>query len=685
MLFYDITVSFRPIDERKSCDFEEQSYEIGKLNLRIANQFKKNDCMVFIYEYNEKLMLAMGIQLSEYSEVKKIQKKICELISADIGFENVKICSINEITFENFNELYELADDRYVMDKSYRLFKRNNSGLFNNRYYKASEKIITGIYKSKDQAIIEAQSIMADQSLLDEIERIYDERNQEAFYGIPVHYCITADGREAAQSIIEIIVKALCHKKRLPGGRICTFTDITEKCYDDDDFAKICKQSPGTSIVIELRGNDTDYGIFASSYNSVIDYLIDMVYRHKADTQFFFVRDITYEGFSNPLFSKLGQEVDVIDVREGRGGREEAEKYLNRLIAESRMSHMASEKDMRYLPRKKRYYPHEIYEAFGKWRENCLKERAYPAYNKQRTVTVKKAKRKKTDSYNELQEMVGLSNVKRLCDEIICSYKMQRVRERYGLDQQSLCRHMVFTGNPGSAKTTVARLLAEILADEGVLETGKLVECGRGDLVGRYVGWTAKTVKSKFWEAKGGMLFIDEAYSLVDDSRSFGDEAINTIVQEMENNRDKVIVVFAGYPDKMKGFLDRNEGLRSRIAFHVDFPDYDKDDLLGIMKNMVSKRGLEIDDEALYVCTDVLKRVCTIKDFGNGRFVRNYLEQAIMRQSLRIGSGMSMVDMKSITKEQAKRLTADDFMVDPKVLFEDEETKKKRRIGFVTS
>ena len=126
---------------------------------------------------------------------------------------------------------------------------------------------------------------------------------------------------------------------------------------------------------------------------------------------------------------------------------------------------------------------------------------------------------------------------------------------------------MIFTGNPGSAKTTVARLLAQILKKEEILESGNLIECGRADLIAKYVGWTAKTVRRKFREALGGILFIDEAYSLIDDSNSFGDEAINTIVQEMENHREDVIVIFAGYPEKMKNSFRRMRGLGAGSHF----------------------------------------------------------------------------------------------------------------------
>ena len=144
---------------------------------------------------------------------------------------------------------------------------------------------------------------------------------------------------------------------------------------------------------------------------------------------------------------------------------------------------------------------------------------------------------------------------------------------------------MVFTGNPGTAKTTVARLFAEIMKDEAILSTGKFVEVGRADLVGQHVGHTAPLVKKKFRDAQGGVLFIDEAYSLCDSyENGFGDEAINTIVQEMENHRDDVIVIFAGYPEPMKQFLDRNPGMQSRIAFQIEFEDYTTEELCAITK-----------------------------------------------------------------------------------------------------
>ncbi len=234
---------------------------------------------------------------------------------------------------------------------------------------------------------------------------------------------------------------------------------------------------------------------------------------------------------------------------------------------------------------------------------------------------------------------------------------------------------MIFTGNPGSAKTSVARLIAKILKCEGILETGNFVECGRDDLIGKYVGWTAKIVASKFREARGGILFIDEAYSLVSED-SYGDEAINTIVQQMENHRDDVIVIFAGYPDKMKTFLDRNEGLRSRIAFHLNFPDYNPEELLDILKLMAKDRGFKLDKKVDEKCLGIFENACSQEEFGNGRFARNLLEQAIMKQGKRI---LKESKAKDISKTELVRLKVCDFETNAEHIYKDE----RPVIGFV--
>ena len=237
---------------------------------------------------------------------------------------------------------------------------------------------------------------------------------------------------------------------------------------------------------------------------------------------------------------------------------------------------------------------------------------------------------------DELSKMVGLYKVKEVINKAFAGYRFKKICMDRGLTKNNASLHMIFTGNPGSAKTTVARLFARMLFDEQVLATGNFVEVGRAELVDDHVGATAPLVKKRFKEAQGGVLFIDEAYSLCDGvDNGFGDEAINTIVQEMENHRDDVIVIFAGYPDRMKHFLDRNPGLLSRIAFQVEFDDYTSEELCKIARLMVERKEMHISDDAI----DKIKEICEMarkdSDFGNGRFVRKLIEEAEMNLAKR--------------------------------------------------
>jgi SpoVK/Ycf46/Vps4 family AAA+-type ATPase len=217
-------------------------------------------------------------------------------------------------------------------------------------------------------------------------------------------------------------------------------------------------------------------------------------------------------------------------------------------------------------------------------------------------------------------------------------------------------------------------LFAEILKAEKVLSSGTFVEVGRADLVGNHVGSTAPLVKKKFKEAQGGVLFIDEAYSLCDSyTNGFGDEAINTLVQEMENHRDDVIVIFAGYPEPMKEFLDRNPGMKSRIAFQVQFEDYTVDELVDITKLMVSDKNMTITENAIEKLRRNFEIVNKSNDYGNGRYVRKMVEEAEMNLAERL----LKYDETDITDELLITIEAEDI---PEVNYRD--TFSKPRIGF---
>lgn len=255
----------------------------------------------------------------------------------------------------------------------------------------------------------------------------------------------------------------------------------------------------------------------------------------------------------------------------------------------------------------------------------------------------------------ELQGMIGIKAVKQKLMEIFATAKIAVERKKLGMGKMPIALHMLFTGNPGSAKTSVARLLGPILAGMGVVKTPKVVECTRADLVDKYVGWTAKKVKKMFFKARGGILFIDEAYSLVGSDKDFGPEAITAIVSEMENHRDDVIVIFAGYPKKMEEFLNNNEGLRSRITFRLDFPDYSAEELTAIVQHMAAKYDYVLSEGAQKKCQALAEKARQAENFGNGRFARNLLETAVMRQAVRLSG-------KTVTPKEFTVLTEEDFV-----------------------
>ncbi len=294
---------------------------------------------------------------------------------------------------------------------------------------------------------------------------------------------------------------------------------------------------------------------------------------------------------------------------------------------------------------------------------------------KEKMATFKIEQKPKNDYPAMLDELVGLEDVKRQIRKIRALARMKQDMPQ-DKAQVPIVLNMEFVGNPGTAKTTVARIVAGILAQVGILSFKDIVEVGRADLVAKYEGQTAEKVKSVFRRAQGRLLFIDEAYSLVENCRGeFGDEAISTIVQEMENHREDVLVIFAGYPEKMKDFLEKNEGLKSRIAFHLNFPDYPPDELTDILKLMVQQHNYKIEDEAIEKCRDIFRTVSTSSDFGNGRFVRNLLEHAEMAQSHRLAS---VYNGKKLSKKILQTLTAEDF--DPTLAVNDE--SPRRKMGF---
>lgn len=261
------------------------------------------------------------------------------------------------------------------------------------------------------------------------------------------------------------------------------------------------------------------------------------------------------------------------------------------------------------------------------------------------------------DNLAELKSLIGLERVKQDVDSLRNLIKIQAMRKQQGLPNTSVSYHCVFSGNPGTGKTTVARIVAGIYKELGILKKGHLVEVDRSKLVGEYVGQTAPKTNKVIDEALDGVLFIDEAYSLVGEGSDYGAEAIATLLKRMEDDRDRLVVILAGYTNEIKEFIDSNPGLQSRFNRYIQFDDYSTEELTEIFKRNLRKSRYKIKRDAFEKLQSVIG--CAVasrdKNFGNARYVRNLFEKVVQNQANRLAR------MESIENDELSIITQEDI------------------------
>lgn len=517
-----------------------------------------------------------------------------------------------------------------------------------------------------------AETIPAKAALIDELDRIKAGKKRPSSVGHPVHYLVQTDNKTIRNGITDLLLRTLFHNGRLRNRRYCVLDFRPGQNESGEWIDSVYTSNEGGAVLVCFPDCGSSESDLADGRRETIEEVCKAAKKHrnKVLTVFCLPREC---GKTKELFFENLENISIVELEEDFLSGENAERFLKALAKGNGIR--TDKKLFAKLEKKEGYLAAELRALFDEWFDGKLRNDVYPQYKEMVPTKIKVAEAPpKGSSFDELNEMIGLENAKGVILRAVHYYKAQKLFADKGMKADHPAMHMVFTGNPGTAKTTVARLFAGIMRENGLLSRGHLVEVGRSELVGKYVGWTAQIVEKKFDEAHGGVLFIDEAYSLVDDrDGSFGDEAINAIVREMENRRAETVVIFAGYPDKMEQFLRKNPGLRSRIAFSIPFDDYDTDSLCRIAELIARRDGLNLTKEATEKLSGIFEAAKAEGDFGNGRFVRNVIEKAKMAQAERL-LGM---DYDSVTHRDVTTIRTED--IEPPVRAEE---PKKQKIGF---
>ncbi|MDR0876833.1 MAG: AAA family ATPase [Treponema sp.] len=564
--------------------------------------------------------------------------------------------TFQEITFKAYFDLLRLSCQLgYISSYDAVVRKLKIDGLARHGHsgLPFSEAMILGD-NTRRELLARAAKLLCE-NLPVEIERIYQGSKDEKSSGHPVHYLLQSDALDLRNKMLRVLLRALYQNGRIASRRYCEVKFVPTDYLSASGLKALYESCGGGTVVVSFAEDEQEESDHARIGADVIAELCSVMraYRNRVLTVFCLPKSA--DKIKEVFLEHLGA-ITLVPLAEDTAFGPRAKNYLRSLAGQ----HGTKPDKALYKPiaEGKGYSAGDLQLIFDEWYDHRLKTTVFTQYADLETANKQVAlKKPRGSAFEELENMIGLAEVKKIIRQCLNFYKAQKLFREKGISTERPAMHMIFTGHPGTAKTTVARLLAQIMKDNDLLSVGDLYEVGRADLVGKYVGWTAPLVQKKFKAAKGSVLFIDEAYSLVERDGEFGDEAINTIVQEMENHREDMVVIFAGYPDKMDGFLQKNPGLLSRIAFQVPFADYDAAELCSITRLLADKKKLSLAADVEEKLHPIFAQALQKEDFGNGRFARNLLEKAVMKQAGRLVA----MEVDLVTRADVSRLLAEDF------------------------
>lgn len=661
---YALYASAEQIRENTTINLREYAYEnpIAAVNNYMYKRLD-NDVAFLTYREEGNTIFAVFV----YDEKKKTFadafSHATNVLKEDFSVNRIKTAPYEITMYQALDFLLE-AQRRDFSNITTRFIELSNLWIYN--YYN-NEKI--SFHYNFEERIVSDKSSCAnaiyDPTFIHELTNIEEHENALDFKGNMVHYVISGRSVEAVKDMTGTLMQSLIKANRVSSRRMEVITEIEPDMYDvRNHLEDILDGNNGGMIVIDLTEK---FGYDPVDYTLTSKYILHLLKKYRNKILFVFTYNIDNPGFSYQILPEIKKYIVPIMLREGRGDRRDAIKYMKALIKDSEYAEYAGQASefMKLFPGNDFTQTDVLiaYEQFEAW---CLNKNVLHAYNYDLSQDFMLDRDEtKESSFAKLNKLIGLDIVKKQIESIIASDVVEKERrKRKGKDYQSCSMNMIFGGNPGSAKTTVAKLFAGIAKEKGILKSGAFVERGGMDLDG--LGCVT-AIREAFLAAKGGVLFIDEAYSMVSDT------AVTVLIQEMENRRDDVIVILAGYNERMHDFIKINEGLKSRIPHWIDFPDYTADELTDIFKLMIRERGFRVTDEAIKEANYIFEKVRNTDNFGNGRYVRNLIDRALQNQAVRLLSDGK--DASIIKKDELFLITKNDISM------LEEGLKKERKPG----